>query len=167
MEDSQKKQEKQRSIFDGVVSNTTNSIPNNTLKTNNNSLESILNNSSKSSSFAVKQRSPTKNNDLVFNYPQEKTMNFSSKNNENDIFNTFGKINTQPVKTPDNDILNSLLKDLNNNSSGNSVNVGKSNNSNMYNITPPTISNPNISNNFSGLNNNYMNNFDKSSKYIY
>jgi hypothetical protein len=153
IEDSQKKTEKPKSIFDGVGTSTAN---------NNNNLENLLN-SGKTPSFMTKpQRSSNKTNEMNFDKPRETSpIGITSKKNEQDIFNNFGKINN--TKQADNDILNNLLNDLGNNPVPNTNNSKTVNN--MYNMKPMN-NNPNPygnNNNFAGFTNNNNSNFMRNS----
>ena len=137
LDESQKKQEKQRSIFDGV---------------GNTNLENILNSPlTKIPSNITKQKAISKS-EFVFEKPADKglvnTYDFTSKKQpENDVLNSFGKFSAQPTTTPDNDILKNLLNDLNTNPSNNK------NNNNMFNINSPNTNNSNIGTNFMGYDN--------------
>jgi hypothetical protein len=153
IEESQKKTEKPKSIFDGVGTSTAN---------NNNNLENLLN-SGKTPSFITKpQRNTNKTIEINFDKPRDTSpLGLTSKKNEQDIFNNFGKMNN--TKQADNDILNNLLNDLGNNPVPNTNNNKTVNN--MYNMKPMN-NNPNPygnNNNLIGLTNNNNTNFMRNS----
>lgn len=156
IEETQKKNEKPKSIFDGVGTSNTN---------NNNNLENLLN-SGKTPSFMTKPiRSSNKTNEINFDKPRETSpIGLTSKKNDQDIFNNFGK--TSNTKQADNDILNNLLNDLGNNPVTNTNNSKIINN--MHNMKPIN-NNPNPygnNNNFAGFTNNNSNLLRNSKDYI-
>lgn len=121
-------------------------------------------NTSKTPSYITKpQKTTVKTNEFNFeNQRATSPINFTSKKNDQDIFNNLGKIqNTNKV---DNDVLNNLLNDLGNNPVTTNTNNSKSIN-NMYNIKPIN-NNPNTlanNSNFGGYVNNNNNNFMRNS----